>query len=463
LQIQVSSGSQTYLPREKVSLEITVQDKDGKPVEANLAVSVTDGSQVDNPEYSQTILSYLLLTSDLKGYVEQPGFYFSSHAKADRALDHLMLTQGWRRFTWKEVLQNNLPELKYDIENGLSITGQLFNPANKTPVPNELITLSVPGGNPAFFQEYTDTEGYFSFIDFNYFADKDIFLRAINQTAMHIQVDTNLLDQPTPAPPREFYAENKVGSFISKSRSQKMIQAAYAGEEATEEWQVTENGAEQIRTTVADVPADHFIQPENFNSFPNMTETLKEIVPGLIIKEKKGVYSLRVLDIKRKLYFKEEPLYFIDGLLFTNNDLFLKLDPASIRAIEVYGRPDKLARFGAFGRHGVIAAYTRNSDFYPEDYPGLLKVPFRGYYQTREFYMPVYEQTSQKPQQPDLRPLIYWNPSVTTNASGKAQITFYNADNLGTCEIRLEGISAGGLPGATTSQYRVQLPVQSKK
>jgi hypothetical protein len=194
-----------------------------------------------------------------------------------------------------------------------------------------------------------------------------------------------------------------------------------------------------------------------------MPETLKEIVPGLVIKDKKGVYSLRVLDIKRKLYFKEEPVYFIDGLLFTSNAFFLKLDPATVQAIEVYGRPDKLARFGNFGKNGVIAAYTRNGDFYPEDYLAFLKLPFRGFQQTREFYTPVYDDKSKITQKPDLRPLIYWNPLLTTDASGKTQISFYNADNIGPYHVHIEGISSTGMPGVATSQYHVQLPMQSKK
>jgi hypothetical protein len=320
----------------------------------------------------------------------------------------------------------------------------------------------VPGGNPAFYQEYTDTDGYFNFTDFNYYNDKDIFLQAVNLPGMLIKVDT-ILNRKMPLLQAQVYDKDKIRNFVSRSNSLKKINVAFASDENTEEWQVTKDGAETIRTTVADVPADHIIEPEKYNPFANMPETLKEIVPGLVIKEKKGEYSLRVLDIKRKLYFKEEPIYFIDGLLFISNDLFLKLDPAMVQAIEVYGRPDKLSRFGNFGKNGVIAAYTRNADFYPENYPALLRLPFRGLQQTREFSIPVYDDQSKAAQKPDLRPLIYWNPLITTDVNGKTQISFYNADNLGAYRIHIEGISSTGIPGVAFSQYSVQLPMQSKK
>lgn len=462
LQIQVVPEKKAYGPREKVNLAITVQDKSGNPVAANLAMSITDASQIANPEHRQDILSYLLLTSDLKGYVEEPGFYFSTDAKADKALDHLMLTQGWRRFTWKEVLQNPLPELRYEMENGLSLAGQLINPATKAPVHNQLVTLSIPGGNPAFYQMYTDQEGYFQFSDFSYYQDKDIFLRAINQTGMQITIDT-ILNIPFPQVPTQDFVVGQVNNYVTKSNLLKKIEAAFVAAGDTQEWQVTKDGAKELRTTIADVPADHLINLSDYNQFPGMAETIKEVVPGLIIKDKKGVYSLRVLDIKRKMYFKDEPVYFIDGLLFTSNEVFLKLDPASVQSIEVFGRPDKLARFGNFGNNGVIAAYTHTGDFYPTDLPGLLKLPLKGYYQTREYYKPVYSHTNAGGQKPDLRPLIYWNPSVTTDAAGKTQVSFYNTDNIGTYEISIEGISATGIPGVTSTRYEVQLPMQSKK
>ncbi|MDO1445672.1 MG2 domain-containing protein [Rhodocytophaga aerolata] len=462
VRIQVSPGKKIYNPREKVSLDITAQDKSGNPVAATMAMVITDASQVTRPEYTQTIRSYLLLSSDLKGYVEQPEYYFSADTKADKALDYLLLTQGWRRFSWKEVLQSTLPGIRYDMENGLSLAGQLINASTKSPVPNQLVTLSVPGGNPAFYQEYTDQDGKFEFMDFNYFQDKDVFLRPISQTGLQSILDTSLAISLPPVPLQDF-AQEKVTNFIHKTSQLSKIQAAYKTEEDSQEPQATEDDKQPVRMTVADVPADHIIELDKYNQFPSMPETLKEIVPGLIIKDKKGVYSLRVLNIKRKMYFTEEPVYFVDGLLFTTNDILLTLDPASVQAVEVFGRPEKLARFGNFGQNGVIAAYTRSGDFYPADLPGLMKIPFRGYSQTREFYSPVYDNPNAERQKPDLRPLIYWNSSITTDANGKAQVTFYNADNIGTYEVHVEGISAEGLPGSMTTSYDVHLPVQSKR
>lgn len=107
LDIKITTDKDQYLPREKVSMQIKVKDENGKPVKGNFSVGVTDDKLLSFADDKQgKILAYLLLESDLKGEIEEPNFYFEpkeKHADKDQniALDYLMMTHGWRRFTWK--------------------------------------------------------------------------------------------------------------------------------------------------------------------------------------------------------------------------------------------------------------------------------------------------------------------------------------------------------------------------
>ncbi len=107
LDIKITTDKDQYLPREKVSMKIEVKDEDGKPVKGNFSVGVTDDKLLSYADDKQgKMLAYLLLESDLKGEIEEPNFYFEpkeKHADKDQnlALDYLMMTHGWRRFTWK--------------------------------------------------------------------------------------------------------------------------------------------------------------------------------------------------------------------------------------------------------------------------------------------------------------------------------------------------------------------------
>jgi alpha-2-macroglobulin-like protein len=119
LKIELSTDKNNYAPREKVTLKIKTTSQDGKPVSSSLGIAVVDNKLLSlADDKSDNILSYLLLSSELTGKIEEPKFYFdSTETKADSALDYLLLTQGWRRFTWKEIAEKNNTELKNQIKN----------------------------------------------------------------------------------------------------------------------------------------------------------------------------------------------------------------------------------------------------------------------------------------------------------------------------------------------------------
>ena len=50
------------------------------------------------------MLSYCYLSTEIKGNIHNPAYYFDSNNK-DRqaALDLLLLTQGWRRYVWEKA------------------------------------------------------------------------------------------------------------------------------------------------------------------------------------------------------------------------------------------------------------------------------------------------------------------------------------------------------------------------
>lgn len=100
LHIELKTDSERYYTRGKGKLNIKVTDEAGKPVQAHLGLSLFDRIYRDelNPE---NMLSYCSLTTEIKGHIHNPAYYFDEDNK-DRllALDLLLLTQGWRRYVW---------------------------------------------------------------------------------------------------------------------------------------------------------------------------------------------------------------------------------------------------------------------------------------------------------------------------------------------------------------------------
>ena len=165
----------TYTANEKASITLNVKGGDDKPSAGYFSVAVTDDNRVqtdDNAERS--ILSDLLLSTEIKGYIEQPNYYFSAaNADAKANLDILMLTQGYRRFVWSELLNGPAPALAYTPENGLQVSGVMTTKDGK-PVANEKVSLLLASSGQSLTAT-TNADGKFVFRDLG-FTDKTKFL-----------------------------------------------------------------------------------------------------------------------------------------------------------------------------------------------------------------------------------------------------------------------------------------------
>jgi len=106
LQVQVEPQKKSFVPREKVTLDVTTRDTLGNPVPADLALSVVDDTVLSfADDKTGHMLSRLYLEPELTGKIEEPNFYFDlSEKKSAMALDLLMGTRGYRRFEWRPVL-----------------------------------------------------------------------------------------------------------------------------------------------------------------------------------------------------------------------------------------------------------------------------------------------------------------------------------------------------------------------
>ena len=126
LKLSLKTDLAIYKPRQKVKLAVSAKNA-AEFAEGNFSVVVTDEQKVPVNENSEiTILSSLLLTSDLKGYVEKPNYYFNkTNAKKLADLDVLMLTQGFHRYSYKEILAGKFPPVSFLPEQGMNITGTL--------------------------------------------------------------------------------------------------------------------------------------------------------------------------------------------------------------------------------------------------------------------------------------------------------------------------------------------------
>ncbi len=462
--------------RGQVKVDLVAGNENQPGVTGTFSVAVINESIVNNAEANEgTILNRLLLTSDLKGYIEQPNYYFidrSAETKAD--LDILMLTQGYRRYDWKPILNDSMPVINYQPEEALALSGTIKTFSGK-PVPNGKVTL-VAMHDKLLADTVADANGNFKFTDVELPDSAKLVLSAKksnksnslvlavsqpvypgivkkSQAGRDPAVELHLLPPAAATDTSAFQKQNT--EFLKRKRQlhEVVIKArrVVKREPPDLENSANMNGAGN---------ADQVIMSKDLAGCANLVDCLKGLMRGVTWR-RAGTVGKDEVAYNNRVHGMHAPakmVVYFDG---APEDVSLEdIDPKIIHSIEVLESPAYLMVYG-YDIGGVILITTKHSG--DRDYflsvpalPGTIKYIFNGYYKTKEFYSPRYDGPQNNAAIPDLRSTIYWNPNIITDKDGKASIDYFNADGKGIYRIVVEGIDSDGNLGRVVYRYRVE-------
>ncbi len=341
LQIHTISKRVEYGTREKVNAKITVHDAKGLPIIGDFSLSVTNRSK---KKYSDDIHSFILLTSELKGKIENPNYYFQETTpNTVRDLDYLMLTQGWRRFTWENILETKPKANKFDIELGglFSIKNRLLS--NGELVKNEDISILLIN-QLAPYQSRTNEKGQLDFKVIDFFGDETYIYQITKNKNIDIDIDNSYKNSNTL--PQNNIFNSKVEKDTKRSIENYLINTAYKSDAKSSEKPITNIYSKNNYSMLY----DKSINLKEYISFPNMTEVFKEIVAGVSVHENQiKIYSK---DLSKTYQF--EPLYIVNGIPTFDTEYILGLETSVIESIGIIHSPKALTRFGEIGKNGVL-------------------------------------------------------------------------------------------------------------
>jgi hypothetical protein len=495
--ISIIPDQEVYAPRQKVTLQIAIRDTSDNPVSANLSVSVVDGNQIEGFENKPDIISYLLLESEIRGYIEQPFYYFDTTIIGRyQALDNLLLTQGWRNFVW-----NNLPDkpikFNYPAEEGITVSGRLRRVWADKPIAGANISLALLGNaKPSYKITQTDSMGkyYFDGLDFRgpqnlmvYATDKKdngeglILLDSLFRDPAPIKYDqANKTEAKNKSTFNNIYVTNliQVSNYNEISNYKKTAEQKH---DILKKYNITDtinlNEVEVKARRPEKENADIHLRPygvPNFSltvtdrmfSSPDVFQLLQGRVDGLVIFGDRYTgyqFIFRGQASGHNLtsgngYLQEagQPLFLIDG-----NEVeyatILAIPVTAVDKIEVIKDGGKLALYGFRGSFGVISVLTKRGSNGPLP-PVLNFINQRvyGYYQARTFYKPRYDIKKPEYEKPDLRTTIHWEPNVVTDEEGNATISFFNTDSKTIIKVDVEGIAEPGIPLAGKMSFYVK-------
>lgn len=456
LKIKLDDLHSQYSQRNKVELNVSTDEANGGSIDANMSASVylIDSLQ---PEQKTNLLFYQWLTSDIKGTIESPGYYFTnSGAEVDKATDNLMLTQGWRRFNWEDILNNKTPSFTFLPENeGHIISGKLSPKSAGLKDAAVSAYLSVPGKNFKFSNSSTTASGNIKFNVDKFYGNREL----IAQTNLADSNYALFIDNPF----SEKYNDLHISSLNLNKNFTDDILLRSIGAQANDIYE-PETETNFISPVAYDTTAFYGTPFKSYNldaytRFPTMEEVIKEFVKEVHLKKRDKDFYFEVFNQPDISYFEKEPLILLDGVPVFNVNKIIEIDPLKIKKIDVTAT--KFFK-GGHEYDGIVSFSTYNGDLdgYQLD-PNALVVEYEGLQFKREFYNPQYQtQQEQSSRLPDYRNVLYWSPKVDTK-NGKENLSFYTSDIPGNYVIFIQGISTSGLVGFTTKYFTV-LPASSK-
>jgi hypothetical protein len=466
LTFNVTTDKATYAPRELIKLDIQATDANGKPVVADLSLSICDNQQVLIDENRENINSYLLLSSELTGHIESPGYYFNpGNEDRHEALDHLLLTQGWRRFTVKDALEQAWEPPLYKIEQGLTVKGKMVDPYNNKPVIDGKVTYASVYPIRETNTVRTNSKGEFEINNLIYFDSTNVMLQGETKRGSKAKI---IVDHLHDSPPLGFpllamkETQNEFErTFIAKSAERKSIDKAYDFNEKIimlEEVVMSAKREDRKKIPISEIygMGSASVKVSDDPSLENLSHPL-ELVQGRVA----GVQVIGSGQNWAVLVRGVGSISSGTAPLILLNDMPVQMETLHtipVREIEsfIVWKGPNTAIFGVRGANGVIGFYTKKGgqNLTSSDESSITHVGI-GFQVEREFYAPKYDVQKQEHVKPDRRVTLFWAPYIQTDSTGRASISFYNHDVETTITGTLEGISATGNAGSVNFEYTI--------
>ena len=426
-----------------------------KGISANLSVSITDaGIERDS---SDNIISRLLLTSELKGRVHNPQYYFMQNSEpVSEALDLVMLTNGWRRFKWEDVVKGKLPDINYAKDTGyLTLSGKVYGimPNQLRDAGNIVMIVKASDSSSQILNAAVKADGTFNDPNLVFFDTLQIFYQF--QKAKYLDgADVRFMNNRLPSLQ---YQSGKSAAFnylfsdtAGLSRHLKLAMEM-AEMKNMENAKILEAVTVQAKTKAPEQILDEkytsglFRGSDSYqfdltnnplsSGYTNIFSYLQGKVAGLQINANGGTPSLQWRGSTPMLYLNE---------MATDASMISSISVNDVAYIKVF-RPPFIGGFGG-GAGGAIAIYTKKGgEGQSGPGKGLATNKVSGYSPEKEFYSPNYGSFTKENEQRDLRTTLYWNPSLVTSAQQNTiTLSFYNNDVSESFRVVVEGMTKDG-------------------
>ena len=486
LQISTKKLKEVYAPYAPIRCELQIKNAKGEPVSGELSVSIRDGVRSDYLEYDNNIFTDLLLTSDLKGYIHQPGYYFASPSpRKQTELDVLLMVHGWRKYDMSQAISTapftplQLPEAQ------LVLNGQVKSTILKNKLKDIALSVIVKKDDQFITGgTVTDENGRFTIPveDFEGTTEAVIQTRKVGKERnkdASILIDRNFSPAPRAYGYKELHPEwkdlaywqQKAESFDSLYMdSIRKVEGLYVLDEV--EIKSKRRQGSNMATKINEKSIDAYYDVRRSVDLLRDNGKIVTTIPELMEKLSPQFDWDRSND---KLTYRQKPIcYIMDNHILSETETQMMLT-------EVDGLASIIISKGTGGIDDEIIQNTKMSEvtdstgvdiskldkysvFYLIPLPrrdvlnksqsavlGTRQTVIQGYTRPLEYYSPAYPTKELYMDKVDKRRTLYWNPSVQADENGKAVIECYNNQYSTPLIIQAETLGKDGQIGSMRS------------
>ncbi len=511
LDVSVEMDKPIYTPRELIQGKLRVYDELGQPVKGVFSLAVTDAHLSNiNSTNTKSILSTMLLTSELKGEIPTPNYYFMpGNPYALEALDLVMMTHGWRRFLWDYVLLKDLVQEPSPVNQDMK-SGTVYDKKGNI-VPGAEVQIVQLGEMQAYFTE-TDERGKFYLpfqisskqsMDFVFNAvlpgkskvlevrldteDNDPFKSAIINELLPTQGDLASTERAKDKKSGKRQKEMDVFADFNFGGNYTLLkEVEVMGKIMEQEDVIVDKGEKYELRNQMSVMSHYFVQSrdvDDLNFVSNVSTTTGSGASGGfidLVKQVTNIYKynpetgfviLRTNDLLRDSEKRLGALVVLNGSSVGQDLRVLNhLNQTEIEKIDVIKTSAMAVYYGNRAAAGAILVTTKqgikagnNENYIDQSVESKVAVD-NNYSVVREFYAPKYSSEEERLSAiPDARKTLYWNPELITDDNGEANFSFYADDRQTVLQVEVQGMSGEGLFGFQSSKIAVDKELSAKK
>jgi len=434
--------------RQSFTFAVGVFNQSDKLIESDLSLTVFQ-EDLFTTSYGNTI-HYLELPSVQIWTNKYPKEY-------EPFLNDFLVSKRWERINWESIYKNEIKDFRYPFIGQYKLTGKVVSKEGARPAPDSTLVIAYLQKNAMGYEAYTKNGNFEIPVIFDFWDEDVAFLTLKNKEKSvddryDISLTHDTIDLKAGLASTEIPEDDPYAVYALKRN---LIRQSYTYFSSTQDTNLKVRTPNEILEEEFQ-GVDYTIKVSDFVVFPTMEDMLREVVTFVQFKKKGSESTVRLFYRYEKsvMFYKQDPLYIIDGVMCTSTAFFLNLKPEDLLSLKIINNPNKLGQLGSLGQNGIIFVESKKGNLSQNMKVNLF--PVIGL--SRPVWNLKLESTmNSNPKIPDLRSTLYWNPLLKSDLKGYNEISLMTSDDAGPMKIRVQGITKDGRPFVAEQVFTVQL------